>query len=109
MQIGFFIAIITVVLWFAIRFFVKRWTEKFLRNAWMKKTRIQKTFRIKSMHGIRDKYKLERLINGIENVYGRVHLKNETVTVCYGENISDEMIKKLIENAGLSMVEVKNL
>ena len=110
MGIGFLIAVIAVTFWFLLRFFVKRLTSEFLRNAYVKKEKmvVRKTLKIEGIQGIRCKYKIEKLVKSIDGVDAKVNLKTKTLILCYDANISDEWIRACIERAGFSVIEKKD-
>ena len=52
------------------------------------------------------KNRVERYINEIDGIAGKVNLKKKELTVIYEKEISDEDIKAVIEKAGYKVIKI---
>lgn len=62
-----------------------------------------KTFKVSGMHCEHCKRRVEEAVNDVNGVCGRVNLKLGKLTVSYAEDVSDEIIKEKIEEAGYTV------
>ena len=64
-----------------------------------------KTFKVDGMHCENCKNRVERIVNDIEGVAGKVNLKKGELTVSYAKDVDDALIKSSIEQAGYTVSE----
>lgn len=62
-----------------------------------------KTFRIGGMHCENCKNRVEEIVDGIDNIAGKVDLKKGELTVSYSAEVDDGLMIKRIERAGYTV------
>lgn len=64
----------------------------------------QKTFKIDGMHCEQCKNRVEKALNDIEGVAGRVNLKKGEATVSYAQEVPDGIIREKLQKAGYTVL-----
>lgn len=67
----------------------------------------QRTAVIEGMKCENCKNRVESRLNELAGVSARVNLKEKTAVISMEEEVSDERIRKIIENAGYQVVEIR--
>lgn len=67
----------------------------------------QRTVVIEGMKCENCKNRVESRLNELAGVSARVNLKEKTAVISMEEEVSDERIRKIIENAGYQVVEIR--
>lgn len=65
-----------------------------------------KTFRVEGMHCEKCSNRVTEAVNDIPGVAGVVNLKKGTVTISYGQEVPDDLIKARIERHGYTVTEL---
>ena len=67
----------------------------------------EKTVHIEGMHCENCKNRVERAINRIDGAVGRVNLKKKTAVVSFERAVSDEEIRKAVEDLDYQVVRIE--
>ena len=67
----------------------------------------EKTVHIEGMHCENCKNRVERAINRIDGAVGKVNLKKKTALVSFDRDVSDEEIRKAVENLDYKVVGIE--
>lgn len=67
----------------------------------------QKTVMIEGMTCEHCKARVESSLNALDGVAAKVNLKKKTAVVSMERDVSDEQIKKAVENAGYEVVKIR--
>ena len=70
----------------------------------LKGVKYQKTFKVGGMHCEHCKNRVEKIVNDIKVISGKVNLKKGELIVSYAEDVDDEIIKAKIEKAGYTVI-----
>ena len=113
------ILIVAVIVFFAIRFSVKRLQGKAgccggggqacvtVHPKKIEKVAGKKEILIEGMKCKNCAYRVQNALNSLENVNACVNLKNKTAKVKYGQGVSDENLKSAIEDCGYTVLEIR--
>ena len=66
----------------------------------------EKTVHIEGMHCENCKNRVERAINRIDGAVGKVNLKKKTAVVSFEREVSDEEIRKAVENLDYKVLSI---
>lgn len=67
----------------------------------------EKTLIIEGMHCENCEIRVENALNRLDGVACKVKLKKKTAMVSYSTEVSDDLLKKTVENMGYKVVEIR--
>ena len=71
------------------------------------KSDISKVLKINGMTCGHCSGRVEKALNGLEGVSAKVDLATNTATVSHSKNITDEVLRNVVENAGYEVVGIE--
>lgn len=117
MENAIIIGLLLVVLYIALKASVKHFkgqggccgggSEAKVKRKKLKRIIARRIIYIEGMTCEHCKNRVESRLNELEGISTRVNLRNKTATVLMEKEVSDERLRRVIENAGYEVVEIK--